>query len=63
MGTVWAELLDMAGAGVPPGEDMAMGERAIIEENFTGFPGRVRELRGEDWWWCGMLRREGTLAL
>ena len=43
------ELLDMAGAGVPPGEDMAMGEREIIEENFTGFPGRVRELRGEDW--------------
>lgn len=35
MGVV--ELPDMTGAGVSPGEDMAMGERAIIEENFTGF--------------------------
>jgi hypothetical protein len=29
----------MAGVGVSPGEDMAISERAIIEENFTGFLG------------------------
>ena len=40
MEAVWVvELPDIAGAGVSPGEDMAMGERAIIEENVTGFLG------------------------